>query len=42
MYVHWTDVEYRGLAITAMIGWLMYWEALHDLNKIQAKDETNE
>jgi hypothetical protein len=34
-YVHWDDVSYRGLAITAMIGWLMYWEALNDLQKLE-------
>jgi hypothetical protein len=41
MYVHWADAEYRGLAITAMLGWLMYWEALNDLQKYQKESDTD-
>jgi hypothetical protein len=41
VYMHWPDTEYRSLAITAAIGWLMYWDTLNDLRKYEDEDETN-
>jgi hypothetical protein len=41
MYINWADVAYRMLCITAMLGWLMYWDALNDLYKIQKETDIN-
>jgi hypothetical protein len=40
-YIHWDDVAYRTLAITASLGWLMYWDALNDLHKIEKEQDTD-
>jgi len=40
-YLNWADISYRTLAITAALGWLMYWDVLNDLNKYESKDDTN-
>jgi hypothetical protein len=41
MYVHWADTDHRSLAITAMMGWLFYWDALNDLYKIEKETDTD-
>jgi hypothetical protein len=40
-YINWSDVGYRTLAITAMLGWLMYWDALNDLQKHEKELDTD-
>ena len=38
-YIHWQDTDYRSLAITAMLGWLFYWDALNDLYKREKEQD---
>jgi len=40
-YIHWDDIGYRNLAITASLGWLLYWDALNDLQKYQKESDTD-
>lgn len=41
VYINWADIGYRTLAITASIGWLMYWDALNDLHKYEKESSTD-
>ena len=41
LYFHWSDTEYRSLAITAALGWLFYWDALNDLYKREKESDTD-
>jgi hypothetical protein len=41
VYINWSDVAYRSMAITAIMGWVMYWDALNDLQKHEEKDVKN-
>ena len=41
LYVNWADLNYRLMAVTASLGWLMYWDALNDLHKIEKEQDTD-
>jgi len=41
VYFNWADVAYRTLAITASLGWLLYWDALNDLQNYEREDDAN-
>ena len=41
LITHWADTEYRWIAITAALGWLMYWDVLFDLNKYEKESSTD-
>lgn len=38
---HYGDRDYLWMAITASIGWLMYWDALNDLYKYEKESDTD-
>lgn len=40
-YINWANTDYRFMAITAGLGWLMYWDALNDLQKYEKESETD-
>ena len=40
-WVHYQDKDHLMICITAGLGWLMYWEALNDLEKYEKENDTD-